>query len=158
MPGGINESQFCMWRAILAFANADDKVTGEEVEFVAKAMEIVPFTKEQLKIIKKDIRNPPDIVQMFENIKEQEDKSDFFHYARMLAWCDGEFDHKEQNILTSLQRRHMKNADIERMLQNAEFSFEDEEQRNRALKEYEELTEKGRLGILKSLAQKYRNI
>lgn len=156
MSKGLNDSQFHIWRALFAFAHADDVVDNEEVSFMAKVLELVPFSGEQVKRLKKDVHEPQDVEEMFTKITDQNDRSTFLHYARMMAWCDGDFSKEEQETLAKLQLRQLREVDFEKMIGDAHYPFEGDDERFAIRKEYEELNEKGRRGILKALAWKFR--
>ncbi len=158
MVDGINDSQFCMWRTIFAFANADEVISEDEKSFLEKILELVPFSEEQRAVLATDLVDPPDIAESFLKISSQDDRATFFHYARMLAWCDGDFADEEQEILTKLQRTQLESADFIKMMESVRFSFENEEQKNTAMREYRELAEKGRAGVLRALAGKFRRM
>jgi uncharacterized membrane protein YebE (DUF533 family) len=151
----LNDSQFNMWRTIFAFSNADGVISEEEVIYLAKVLELVPFSEAQRNLLKSELREPPDITETFAKISDQDDRATFFHYARMLAWCDGDYASQEQELMTKLQRLQIESVDFEEMIETVRFSFDNEEQKNLALKEYQELTEKGREGVLKALASKF---
>ena len=155
MANFINDSQFNMWRAIFALSGADEKVTDEEIIYLAKVLELVPFSDEQRGILRNEIREPPDITEVFLEISDQDDRANFFYYARMLACCDGEFGHREQDLITVLQSIQIKSVDFARMVETVQFSFDNEEQKNLAMKEYKELAHKGREGVLRALASKF---
>ena len=112
----VTESQFYMWRALFAVAHADDVVTDEEVRFMVEALEDIPFSTSQYAILSADMKDRQDIEEMFQGITDSQDQATFFRFARQLAHIDGDFDEKEQDVLTRLQRQHMQNADFDAMV------------------------------------------
>lgn len=123
----ISESRFNMWRAVFAMAHADDVITDQEETFMTEAIEKYPFSETQKDILKKDMRTKQHVGQCFASITEQQDRSDFFTFARLLVWCDGDFDEQEQFILTELKKVHISSLDFQTMMKDVKLSFEDEE-------------------------------
>ncbi|NCC21325.1 MAG: TerB family tellurite resistance protein [Alphaproteobacteria bacterium] len=113
MSKKITESRFYMWRAIFAMAHADGIVTAEESEFMTEYLEHVDFSDAQRKILEEDMRSQQSVPDMFAKITEQSDRSQFFYFARLLAWCDGDFDAQEQAILDKLKVSHLAGLDME---------------------------------------------
>ena len=123
----ITESQFYMWRTLFAISHADDIVTEEEVRFMTEAMEDVPFTEEQKDILQDDISNPKDIVEMFEKISSDRDQAEFFKFARVLVWIDGDYGEEEQEIMLKLKRLHIQNVNVDDLVGNNSLSLEDDD-------------------------------
>lgn len=156
MAEKITNSQFHMWRAVYAFASADDVVTREEVSFLADIFDSVPFSEGQRAVLESDLRKPPSVDEMFAKITEQKDRAMFFHYARMLAWCDGDFAIEEQDLMVKLQRLHFETADIDEMMRDNTLSLE-EDTYTRDIMEYKKLRGKGKSSILEALARRFLN-
>ena len=123
----INESQFHMWRTLFAISHADDIVTEEEIRFMTEALEDVPFSPEQQDILKDDITNPKDIVEMFKKVTEPRDQAEFFKFARELVWVDGDYGKEEQEIMLTLKRLHIQDINVDDLIGNNSLSLEDEE-------------------------------
>lgn len=126
MPS-ITESQFYMWRTLFAVSHADDIVTEEEVRFMTEAMEDVPFTEEQKDILQDDISNPKDIVEMFEKISSDRDQAEFFKFARVLVWIDGDYGEEEQEIMLKLKRLHIQKVSVDDLVGNNSLSLEEDD-------------------------------
>ncbi len=124
---GVSESTFYMWRAIFALAHADHVVSDEEKKFINKTLATVGFSDAQKQLLEKDIATPQDVTEMFMRISDQEDRSHFFYFARMLLWSDGDFAQQEQAILTELARTHFHSADVDKMLKAVSLELEDEQ-------------------------------
>lgn len=114
-----------MWRALFAVAHADSIITDEEIRFMAEAMEDIPFTAEQKSILTEDIKNPQDIIAMFQGISDARDQAKFFQFARNLVWADGDFGKAEQDIMLKLLRAHVKQVDMEELIGNVDLEFDD---------------------------------
>lgn len=130
----VTESEFYMWRAVFAIAHADNKVTDEEVRFMAEAMEDIAFSEGQKAVLKDDIRHPKDITEMFKGITNPKDQSNFFRFARNLVWVDGEFGKEEQAIMLELQKAHLQNIDVDTLIGNIDLQLEDSAPGKRAAK------------------------
>jgi len=121
----VTESRFYMWRAVFALAHADHKITDEERLFMEGVLSEELFSEEQTQVLKQDIEETQDISEMFMNISEQEDRSQFFYYARLLCWSDGDFDEQEQKIMLKLKSIHVRNVDIDQMIKNVDLQVDD---------------------------------
>jgi len=111
----VSESRFYMWRAIFAMAHADGVVTEEESDFLQEYLANVKFSEDQVNTLKEDLKHPQDPGEMFSKIDEQSDRAQFFYFARLLAWCDGDFDEQEKTILDTLRSSHIANINIEQI-------------------------------------------
>jgi hypothetical protein len=102
MSGGeqsISESEFYMWRAIFAFTYVDNMLSMEEQELLQSYLANVPFSSKQRIILKDDLRNPKDVVELHKKITNPEDKKRFCVLARAIVWCEGDMDMQEKAIL-----------------------------------------------------------
>jgi hypothetical protein len=122
----ITESEFYMWRSVFAIAHADDMISDMELEFMQDILDKYPFSDFQRDILKNDIREKQDIMSMFTLVSEQEHRSQFFYFARMLCWCDGDFDEQEQEIMTILKKSHIENLDFDAMLSTVTMELDEE--------------------------------
>ncbi|MCL4679430.1 MAG: TerB family tellurite resistance protein [Alphaproteobacteria bacterium] len=102
MSAPISDSRFHMWRAVFATAHADGKITREEVEFVDHYLEKIPFSPAQKKVLKDDLIHPKKVGEMLTGVADAGDRSDFFQFATMMAWSDGDYDLREQEIVERL--------------------------------------------------------
>lgn len=97
--GSINASQFAMWRAVFAFSFVDNVLSVEEQELLRSYLAKVPFTKEQLEILRGDLRKPKNVESLYKQITETADRKHFCLLARALVWCEGDMDKQEETIL-----------------------------------------------------------
>ncbi len=84
-----DEKMFRLWRAVFSLAHADGEISPEEVQYVEAMIEVFHFTDEQKKIIKEDLKNSCDIIELFNKIEGKEYRRQFFVMARTILWCDG---------------------------------------------------------------------
>jgi len=125
MNSSVSQSQFFMWRTLFALAHADNIVTDEEVEFMAKALEGVDFTDSQTSILKDDIIEAKDVLAMFKNITLQQDRLQFFNFARELVWVDGDYGSEEQNVMMQLMAEQIEDVDVEELIGNVSMELEE---------------------------------
>lgn len=112
----LTTSRFYMWRAVFALAHADGVVTHEEAQFLSRHLARLPLTAEQREILTEDVREPQNPSLMFSRISNQVDRKDFFVHARLLVWCDNDYDAQEQKILGALQREYLNNLDDDELM------------------------------------------
>lgn len=148
MTQGVSPSRFYMWRAVFAMAHADGVVTPHEIDFLHNQMRDIPFSDGQLQTLAGDLGAAQDIHVMFRQITNPQDRADFFKFARVLSWSDGDYDAQEQHILETLEQ-DMETGDRALLSQSRgavqEIALE-ADQWDRQVKE------KGFLGLLKRLA------
>jgi uncharacterized membrane protein YebE (DUF533 family) len=113
MSETMTESRFFMWRAIFAMAHADGVVTDDEQEFMDEYLGSLPLSAAQKETLAGDVKTPQDVTEMFANITAQSDRAQFFYFARLLAWSDGDFDAQEKVIIEKLKLPHISSLDME---------------------------------------------
>jgi hypothetical protein len=95
----ITESEFYMWRAVLAFAFADNLLSLSDQDILSKHMRSLPFSLRQRQILRNDFKTPPNVEQMYKRIIDAEHRKRFCSLARSIAWSDGDMDKQEEIIL-----------------------------------------------------------
>lgn len=146
MTQGLSESRFYMWRAVVALAHADGRVTPEERELVESYLGALPATEKQKETLREDLLYAQEVGDMFEKISEPEDRGEFFQFARIMNWADGDLDAQEDKIFEKVQSLQMGTLDqdalramvketrkafsIERLKQDAVFEAEARESIN----------------------------
>jgi uncharacterized membrane protein YebE (DUF533 family) len=125
MGTSVTDSEFYMWRTLVATAHADNKLTGEEIRFLAEVLEDVPFSKEQNAALVADIKNPKDVAEMFKRISDAKDQARFFRIARELVWADGDFGKAEQDILLKLKKAHIENVDVDALVGKTDLELDE---------------------------------
>jgi uncharacterized membrane protein YebE (DUF533 family) len=122
---GISDSRFFMWRAVVAMAHADKVIEPEEKEFIENYINRLPFSEKQRETLRRDLEKQRDVAQMFELVTEPEDQSEFFMFARMLVWSDGDYDAQEKKILEYLESTQMRSLNHDRLEEMVRMSRED---------------------------------
>ncbi len=118
MSGSITKSRFHMWRAVLAMAHADNKVTQEEVGFVENYLERIPFSRKQKNILRDDLQNPKKVGDMLSGVINPTDRADFFQFATMLAWSDNDYSIREKDLVDRLTVDQKAKRNEEELLEN----------------------------------------
>ena len=124
----ITESRYNMWRAIFAMAHADNVVSPEEEKFMRDILQKFNFSDGQRRQLEEDMSVKTEPGEHFDFISDKNDRSEFFKYARILVWCDGDFDEQEQEILARLKQNHLTHLDVNEMVQEIRQTFDENEQ------------------------------
>lgn len=124
----ITDSRFYMWRTLFALVHADGIITQEETRFMSEALEDVPFSDEQARILMLDARVPQGPVEMFEHVTSTKDQATFFALARTLCHIDGDYGEDEQKIMLQLQQVHVQKKNVDELIGQITLSFEDDSQ------------------------------
>lgn len=112
----LSESRFYMWRAVFALAHTDGHVSDEERRFMEIYISRLSLTPEQKQILQDDVSRAQDVGVMFGKITSEKDADDFFNFARLLVWCDGDFGEQEKRIMDMMRQRQDTPLGTERML------------------------------------------
>lgn len=110
------DHEWNMWRAIFSMVHADNVVRPEEESFLQHIMDTVDFSEEQREILKGDIETKRSVDDLFFDIGERAAQTRFFYIARLLCWSDGDFDHKEQDVIARLNKAHISQVNLDRMI------------------------------------------
>lgn len=103
----LSESRFYMWRAVFAIAHTDGRVTPEEITFARNYLQNVPFLPEQKEALLNDLSEPQDVRDLLDQVTDPSDQADFFQFAMMLGWSDGEASASEQKLIDRLNAQQM---------------------------------------------------
>lgn len=123
----ISDSRFYMWRSLFAIAHADAVVVAEERSLMNRILAEQPFSEEQRDILRRDIEHKEDVRILFSRVTEQQDRSEFFDYARKLVWTDGHFGVEEQKTLVDLKRMYVQSVDFEVFEETTGLTLSDED-------------------------------
>ena len=99
----LSESEFNMWRCLIALAHVDKKLHMQEFLYLSEVFENLSLSQDQFEALVKDLSVPQDVKKMFLNIKEKEFKTRFFHLARILSQIDANYSQVEMKTVESLQ-------------------------------------------------------
>lgn len=88
-----------MWRAVFAFALADGELTLEKQKILTLHVDRVPFSLDQVKTLRNDMRAPQNVENLYCAIVSKTRRERFCALARTLVGCDGDIDLQEKKIL-----------------------------------------------------------
>jgi uncharacterized membrane protein YebE (DUF533 family) len=139
----LNDNEFQMWRALLAFAMTDGHLSLTEKNVLSDNLKDVTLTEPQKKILVEDMQLHRPVEELHKKINIDSYKQMFCDVARTLAWSDGSIDTQEEEIL--------KRTDCLDDPENREFLRKSatSEIFNGYLKQY---TETGHIGATKPVA------
>lgn len=126
MTQSLSESRFYMWRAVVALAHVDGRVTVEEKELVESYLANLPGTEDQENTLRKDLLYAQDVSEMFGKITAPEDQGEFFQFARIMNWSDGDLDAQEDALFEKFQHMQMGKLDqkaLEAMVKDTRKAF-----------------------------------
>jgi len=110
----LNNSNFAMWRALIALAYADHKLTPAEVEFFKKQLGSLELTDSQKETFSNDLRGGTKIADVYGDISEPNHKTHLLNMAYVLFHRDGNFSKIEKNFYDELYNKHLKALDSNR--------------------------------------------
>lgn len=103
----LSQSRFYMWRAVFAIAHTDGRVTADEIAFAKNYLQNVTFSTEQKDVLLNDLAEPQDVKSLLEQVTDIADQADFFQFATMLGWSDGDASASEQKLIDRLNDQQM---------------------------------------------------
>ena len=115
----ISDSQFNMWRAVIAIAHADGTVQPEEKAFLDKTLAkldaVYNLSDAQRKTLTDEMQAPQSIATLLPLITEPENRSMLVHFGEILAWADNEISVDEEAILKKLHAGQMDSVEMNRL-------------------------------------------
>ncbi|MCB0390698.1 MAG: hypothetical protein KDD58_05390 [Bdellovibrionales bacterium] len=121
----INDSQFNMWRAIVALVHADGHKHSDEDRFLKETFAKLPFSDQQLEILSEDMSQVKKVDDFYPQISDPGDRSQFIYFARLLFWSDGDFHHQEEAILQSFRQQTLDKANLQEVMKSVDAIAED---------------------------------
>ena len=94
---------FALWRAVLSLVHVDDDIAAMEDYLVESITQVFKFSEDQKEQIEKDMKARPDPKVLFQDIKTQACKAQFFRLARIVIWCDGILHEDELEIVDGIK-------------------------------------------------------
>ena len=139
----MTQSEFFMWRAVFAFAFVNNLITLEERHFLNNRLRTENFSPAEKEILKRDLQTPKDVEWLFTRIETDEDRRNFCHMARALAWSKGDMDRQEEKILEHIS--HLAAGEGKAILKQSR-------QKNFIKEHYDAYTSHGMDGIFHNVA------
>jgi len=113
----LSDSQFNMWRCVIAIAHADGKLQPEELEYLervfARLDQVHGLTPEQKNAFSRELAQPRKIADLLPLVTEPQFRGALIHFGEVLAWADNEVSVDEENILKSLRAEHLGKMDMD---------------------------------------------
>ena len=111
----IGNSQFYMWRCVIALAHADGLVQQAERAYLTRVFGKMGVTAEQARIFESDMETAQDIASLLTHINEPEWRGQLVYFAGLLARADGTLDPQEDHLLKKLRADQMSGLDMEQI-------------------------------------------
>ena len=108
----MDKSKFSMWRASFAFCHVDSTLSHEEKEWIESKLKSLPFSKEEQELIRRDIKNPPKVEELFLDISNPVDKGFLVNEMRKLAHLDDNFSASEKEKIAKIQSAVMSKINL----------------------------------------------
>lgn len=115
----LSESQYYMWRCVIALAHADGKVQEEERAYLARVIAGLDrrhgLTPEQKQAFRQDLDQPQEIAALLPKVTDPQFRGQLIDFGRTLVWADGELTPDEDAILKKLHVDLVGNLDVDRL-------------------------------------------
>jgi len=115
----ISDSQFNMWRAVIAIAHADGEVQPEERAFLDKTFQkldaVYNLTDAQRKTLADEMVKPEQLQNILPLITEPQFRAMLVHFGEVLAWADNVISVDEEAILKKLHNGQMDSLEMNRL-------------------------------------------
>lgn len=99
----MESSKFNLWRACIAFTSIDREVASEEEAWIKTKLDTLKFTPEQLTVIEKDLKNPPQLESLLAAITRPSDRAFLIDQMRQLSRLDGTLSPVERDKIEKLK-------------------------------------------------------
>ncbi|MGM0422001.1 MAG: hypothetical protein ACQEQL_02770 [Pseudomonadota bacterium] len=106
----MSDSEFYMWRALLAFAVVDRVLTLEKRRILKRFLKNTVFTDRQKTVLARDMKAPKDVEWLFVRITDPEYREKFCTLARELVGHQGADMPQAEQLLKHLSRLADKNG------------------------------------------------
>lgn len=115
----ISESQFQMWRCMIALAHSDGTVAPQEKAYLDRVIAsldrvygLSPAHKQQ---IADDFASPKSVASILPLVTEPQYRAALVDFGEVLAWADDEVSVDEEAIIKSLRAGAMGSVDLARL-------------------------------------------
>ena len=111
----VSNDELLMFRCLIGMAYADRVFEAPEKAFIQNILDGNALTDDQRKILQNDMSNPQPVEDLFPEIKSPVHRAQVVHFARVMAYKDGELEPQENTILDKLHANAMKHVDMDRL-------------------------------------------
>ena len=115
----MDNSKFHMWRATIAMAWVDNKVTAEEKAWLKEKFANAEFSTEQKEMIENDFKQSCDLDSLLPHITTPAHRSQLVYFARLIFHSDKDFNAEEKQTLKEIEEKVMGVADLRFALKKA---------------------------------------
>jgi uncharacterized membrane protein YebE (DUF533 family) len=102
----LSQSQFYMWRCVIALAHADGHVQEEERAYLQRIIAGLDrrhgLSAEQKKVFETDMAQPQDVAALLPHVTDPQFRGQLIDFGRMLVWADGKLTPDEETVLQKL--------------------------------------------------------
>lgn len=115
----VSDSRLNMWRAVIALAHADHKLTDEEIQFIGKKIKGGKMSADQQEILLSDLQSPAELENVLPKVSEPSDRAMLVYYGRLLVWSDGEYAIQEEKLLNMMNDNALSKVNLEEAFADA---------------------------------------
>lgn len=137
----VSQSKFSMWRAAIALAHCDHRITNSEAELIHNYSEHFDFSESQKLQLAKDFQTSPLLEDLLLGITDKKDMAHLINFARVLFHIDGDFCDVEQKIMDYIYDKHMNMINLKQALNDAKSAVESYEEQEKLRKIRERKTQ-----------------
>lgn len=98
----MDDSKFNLWRACFSFCHLDS-LTSEEEAWMLEKMNSLKFSPDQIKVLKADMKAPPEIIPILGKISNPADRGFLVNQIRQIAHLDSKLSLVEQERIEILK-------------------------------------------------------
>lgn len=120
----MTPSKFAMWRAAIALAYSDHRLSNSETDLIWRDSEYFDFSDAQRAQLEKDMRDGIALDDVWDQITEKGDRAHLINFSLVLFHVDGEFSDVEQQLFDEINARHMLTIDYRGAVREAKASVE----------------------------------
>ena len=118
-PDVVGISKFYMMRCLVTMAHADGVFHEEEEQYLLNFVERLPFSEEQKQILFNDFNKPEALENLMPFIDSHSYRAQLSFFARILAYKDGVFHPKEQDILKKINANQLSGQALKDVMEHA---------------------------------------
>ena len=116
----LTPSKFNMWRASFAVVYLDQKVAPEEQKWIDSKLKLIPFDKEQRKILDADLKGTFNFDDIVAGITDKKDLAFLLYQIRVISNLDLDFSAQEKKAYGKVEKQIMSGLDMAKLEEQAE--------------------------------------
>lgn len=120
----VTPSKFAMWRAAIALAYSDHRLSNSEIDLIWRESENFDFSDAHRAQLEKDMQGGIALDDVWDQITEKGDRAHLINFSLVLFHVDGEFSQVEQILFEEINARHMLTIDYRGAVREAKQSVE----------------------------------